>query len=108
MNDQLNGLVNNAAFDSAVQQQNTKEHIRSMMDKEHSDMLKLAETQERSKDLLKDAQNNLVASKELFNDKLQQTKDKIAQERQNAQDRNEISRQRVEDQMQRLRDQQNR
>jgi hypothetical protein len=106
--DQLNGLADNASRDSAVQQQSAKDRIRRMMDKEHEDMIKLADTQERSKDLLNDAQNNLTASKEVFNDRLQQTRDKIAEERQKAQDQAAINQQRAADQRMRIQDQRNR
>ena len=55
---QLSDLVNNAASDSALQQQNIKDRIRRMLAKEHEDMLKLADSEERNRDLLKDAQEN--------------------------------------------------
>jgi hypothetical protein len=108
MNDQLNDLANNAAHDSALQQQSAKDHIGRMMDKEHEDMIKLAETQEKSRSLLEDARERQAGFKELLNDKLQETKDKIEEERQKTQDQQEDSRQRVADDMQRMRDQRNR
>ena len=81
--DQLRDLVNNAANNSALQQQNVKDHIRTMLDKEHENMLKLADTEEKNRNLLQE-------------------------ERQKAQDQQEVMQQRIEDQRQRIQDQKNR
>ena len=81
--DQLRDLVNNAANNSALQQQNVKDHIRIMLDKERENMLKLADTQEKNRNLLQE-------------------------ERQKAQDQQEVMQQRMEDQRQRIQDQKNR
>jgi hypothetical protein len=81
--DRLRDLVNSAANNSALQQQNVKDHIRIMLDKEHENMLKLADTEEKNRSLLQE-------------------------ERQKAQDQQEVMQQRIEDQRQRIQDQQNR
>ena len=106
--DQLNDLANNAAYDSVVQQQTVKDRIGRMLDKEHEDMLKLTESEDRSRDLLKDAQQNLADSNDALSDELQKTKDKIEDERQRAQDQEWIIQQREADQKQRMEDLQNR
>lgn len=106
--DQLRDLVNSAANNSALQQQNIKDSIRLMLDKEREDMIKLADSEERSRNLLKDAQERQADAKERLNDSLQRSKDLIEEERQKAQDQKEMMRQRIEDQKQRIQDQQNR
>lgn len=106
MKDRLNDLANNAAYDSAVQQQSSKETIERMLDKEHEDMIKLADSEDRSRSLLKDAQQNFSNSKELFNDSLQQTQSLIEDERQKEQDQLWVNQQRIADQRQRSLDQQ--
>lgn len=88
MHGQLHGLVNNAAFLSAIQEQNTKEQIGLMLDKEREEMLQLADS---------------TAS---TSESMQQSRDKIEDERQNAQDQQEEGKERVADQMQRMQDQQ--
>jgi ElaB/YqjD/DUF883 family membrane-anchored ribosome-binding protein len=108
MQDQLNDLANNTSSDSALQQQNIKERITRMLDKEHEDMIKLADNQQASSSLMKDSQQNLEDSKELFSDSLQHSQDLIEDERQKAEDQQEISQQRVADEMQRIQDQRNR
>jgi len=106
--DRIHDFANNAAYDSSVQQQSAKDRMERILDKEHEDMIKLADSEERSRNLLKDAQANLADSKELFEDTLQRSKDLIEQERQSAEDQTWINQQRVADQLQRLKDQQNR
>lgn len=106
--DQLNTLANNAAYDSAIQQQQTRDRIERMLDKEHEDMLKIADTEERSRNLLKDAQETMADAKELTNDSLQHTQELIADQRQRSEDQLWIMKQREADQEQRLQDQQNR
>jgi len=108
LQDQLNDVANNAASNSEVQQQNIKERIERMMDKEHQDMQRLADSQERSRNLLKDAQQSFEDSKELFNDSLQHSQDIIAEERQKIEDQAWINKQRMADQMQKIQDQQDR
>ena len=105
MQDKLNDLANNAAQDSTLQQQSTRERIGRMLDKQREDMLKLAETQERTKNLLLDARQNFLYSKEHLDDSLQHTRELIQEERQKQEDQQFISRQRLEDQEQRIQDQ---
>ena len=108
MQDQLSDLVNNAANNSALQQQNIKDRIRRMLDKEHENMIKLADSEERNRDLLRDEQEKHADFQEQLNDSLQQSQDLIDEERQKAQDQQEMMRQRIEDQKQRIQDRQNR
>jgi hypothetical protein len=109
MQDQLNDLANNASSDSvAMQQQNIKERIAHMLDKERADMVKLADNEDASQSLMNDSKQHLEDSKELLNVSLQRSQDLIEDERQKAEDQQEISQQRVADQMQRIQDQRNR
>lgn len=115
MREHLRDFANNRAFANADQKQRIKDRIQLMLDKEHEDMIRLADSEERSRNLLHDAQERQKDSKELLNDKLQQNQDLIEQEHQKAQDQQEINRQhmadqlqRSADQMQRIRDRQNR
>lgn len=91
---------------STVQQQNANERIQRMLDKEHEDILRLADTEEKSKDLVKDAQEKQADAKEQLNEKLQQSQDKIADEHQKEEDQQLMVQQRIADQQQRIQDQQ--
>jgi len=108
MQEQMQDLANNAMDNNALQQQNTKERIGRMLGREHENMLKLEDTEERSRNLVKDSQQNLQDSKDLFNDSLQRSQDMIDDERQKVEDQKWISQQRVADQVQRLKDQEKR
>ena len=105
---QMNDLVNNAANNSALQQQNIKDHIRRMLAKEHENMLKLADTEERNRNLLKDEEQKLADFQEQLNDSLQRSRDLMDEEHQKAQNQQEMMRQRMEDLKQQMQDRQNR
>ena len=108
MQDRMHDLANNAAYDSAVQQDSAKERMQRILDKEHEDMIRLADSEERSRNLLKDAQANLDSSKQRFIDSLQHSQEMMEEQRQKNEDQNWLNQQRIADQMQRLKDQQNR
>jgi hypothetical protein len=105
---QMNDLVNNAANDSALQQQNIKDRIRRMLAKEHENMLKLADSEERNRNLLRDEEEKLADLQEQLNDSLQRSRDLMDEERQKAKDQQEMMRQRMEDMKQQMQDRQNR
>ena len=93
MQDQLRDLVNNAANNSIFQQQDIKDHIQRMLEEDHENMLKLADSEERNGNLLRDEREKLADSKEQLNDSRQRFQDLIDEERQKAQDQQEMQQQ---------------
>jgi hypothetical protein len=84
---QLSDLVDNAANNGVLQQQNVKDRIQHMLEEEHENMLKLVDSEEGNRNLLRDEQDKLADSQDQLNDSLQRSRDLIDEEHQKAQDR---------------------
>ena len=95
----------NVAYIDQDQQQGVKESIQRMLGREQEDMLRLAQNEDRGRNLFLDARENISESKELLNDSLQRTKDTVQEERQRQEDQMDIIKQRIADQEQRIQDQ---
>jgi hypothetical protein len=98
--------LNNAAYENSDQEHAIKEHIRHMLDKEHEDMVRLSENEKKSKNQMKDAQQNLADAKYRLNVMQQHAKDLIEDEHQKQEDQLSMIKQRLADERQRMQDHQ--
>jgi len=106
--DQLNDLANKAVYNSTMQQQGVNVRVQRMLMVQHENMIKLADAQDLSRNLVKDAKRHLNNSKRLFNDALQRSRDIIDDENQKAEDQKLANQQRADDQKQLIKDLQKR
>ncbi len=106
MRDKLNGMIDNTSV--SAQLQKCKVHMYRILNKEHNDMAKLLEYQERNRTLWEDGQRKSRDSIELSKDSQQHAKDLIDEEHQKQEDQESMIQQRIEDQKQRMLDQQSR
>jgi len=106
MHDKLQDLSDSGAI--GLQQPLVKDSIHRMLSNESDVINKLADNEQKSKQLVQDAQDRQAEAREQLEEKMQQSKDMIEDERQKAQDQQEANQQHIADQMQRIRDQQNR
>jgi hypothetical protein len=95
MQSKLQDTAKNVVYDDTVQQQNIMMSVRAMMDQEHENMLKLADNEERSRNLVQQAKESLADSKERSDDLHQKQEDQQS-----------IIQQRIADEKQRIQDQQ--
>jgi uncharacterized protein (DUF2164 family) len=90
-------VLDNRTYDNRAQVKMIKGRIQDMLNKEHEDMIKLESSHERSKDQMRDVQQNLAATQERLNDLQQHTKDLVEFERQKQEDQQSMIRQRIAD-----------
>jgi hypothetical protein len=108
MNNHLQEMAQSVADNSADQQDSLKTRIRALISREHQGMAKLADSEEKSRDLLQNSQEKVADSIEKSQESQQRSQDLMDQEREKAQDQKEMLQQRVDDQMQRIQDQRDR
>lgn len=102
----LHDMSEDAQDQRASQEQNIKDRIQNMLDHEHEDMIKIADSQQRSEEILQDQRDQQEDAKELLNDKLQHSQDMIEDEQEKVKDQQEMMEQRIADEEQRIQDQQ--
>lgn len=103
---QLNDTVNHIVYDNSLQQQAIREKIRALMDRQHEDMIKLAESREKSQNLMREQEESWALSQELLNNSIRHSKALIGQERRDAKEKQIQLQQEIQDQMQRIKDKQ--
>jgi len=89
MRQHLQDLANNSTGSSADQQQAMKERIQDMLSHEHEDMMRLADSEERNRDLVQDVHQKIIDSKEFSSDAQQRAHDLIDEENQTETDTRE-------------------
>ncbi|MDE2027588.1 MAG: hypothetical protein KGK03_05190 [Candidatus Omnitrophica bacterium] len=100
---QLYGM-GNLSYGNYEQQDMFRERVRSLLDKEQEDMRRVANGEQKSRELLEEARDKLADARVKAEDSLQHDRDVIYEQHQKQEDQQAMIRQRIADEEQQMRD----